>query len=60
MIEDSIKVGVTRDERLIRLYLKRLESLLVPVPYKKWFAIEDFGVGKGSALKAKFQVAGIY
>ena len=58
VIEDAIKVGVTRDERLIRLYLKRLASLLVPVPYKKWFAIEGFGSGKASSLKAKFQVAG--
>ena len=58
VIEDAIKVGVTRDERLIRLYLKRLASLLVPVPYKKWFAIEGFGIGKECVLKAKFQVAG--
>jgi len=58
VIEDAIKVGVTRDERLIRLYLKRLASLLVPVPYKKWFAIDGFGSGKASSLKAKFQVAG--
>ena len=57
VIEDAIKVGVTRDERLIRLYLKRLASLLVPMPYKKWFAIEGFGKD-GEALKAKFQVAG--
>lgn len=35
VIEDAIKVGVTRDEHLIRLYLKCLSSLLVPVPYKK-------------------------
>lgn len=58
MIEDAIKVGVSRDERLIRLHLKRLASLLVPVPYKKWFAIEGFGIGKECVLKAKFQVAG--
>jgi len=58
VIEDAIKVGVTRDERLIRLYLKRLASLLVPVPYKQWFAIEGFGTGMNGSLKAKFQVAG--
>lgn len=58
VIEDAIKVGVTRDERLIRLYLKRLANLLVPVPYKNWFAIEGFGIGKEYVLKAKFQVAG--
>lgn len=57
VIEDAIKVGVTRDERLIRLYLKRLSSLLVPVPYKKWFAIEGFGK-EAETLKAKFQIAG--
>jgi metallo-beta-lactamase family protein len=53
VIEDAIKVGVTRDARLIRLYLKKLQDLLVPVPYKEWFPVEGM-----SGVKAKFQVAG--
>jgi metallo-beta-lactamase family protein len=53
VIEDAIKVGVTRDARLIRLYLKKLQNLLVPVPYKQWFPVEGL-----SGIKAKFQVAG--
>jgi hypothetical protein len=36
VIEDAIKVAVTRDARLIRLYLKKLQNFLVPVFYKQW------------------------
>ena len=31
VINDAIKVGVTEDERLIRLYLNHLQKLLVPM-----------------------------
>ena len=53
VIEDAIKVGVTRDERLIRSVLQKLQSLLVPVPYKQWFKVADI-----AGLKAKFHCAG--
>lgn len=53
VIEDAIKVGVSRDERLIRSVLQKLQSLLVPVPYKQWFDIAGI-----DGLKAKFHCAG--
>lgn len=63
VIEDAIKVGVTRDERLIRQYLNRLQQLLKPTPYKEWFEVEGFTQRESShvskpILKAKFHVAG--
>ena len=69
VIEDAIKVGVTRNRSIIRSVMKRFESQLVAVDYDEWFAVEgfevqDFEVGgleassKRSALKAKFKVAG--
>lgn len=63
VIEDAIKVGVTRDERLIRQYLKRLQQLLKPIPYKEWFEVQGFTPLEGNhvgkpILKAKFHVAG--
>ena len=53
VIEDALKVGVTRDKRLIRKVLKRLEQLLVAVPYDSWYL--PFG---DQSLRAKFRVAG--
>lgn len=40
VIEDAIRVGVTKDKRLIKLYLKKLKELLVPVEYNHWFPLE--------------------
>lgn len=53
VIEDAIKVGVSRDERLIRSVLQKLQSLLVPVPYKQWFSVAGI-----AGIKAKFHCAG--
>ena len=53
VIEDALKVGVTRDKRLIRKVLKRLERLLVAVPYDSWHL--PFG---DRSFRAKFRVAG--
>ena len=37
VLEDALKVGVTRDESLINNFLRLLAKQLVPVPYKEWF-----------------------
>tara|TARA_B110001454_G_scaffold3862_1_gene3522 strand:+ start:86 stop:1609 length:1524 start_codon:yes stop_codon:yes gene_type:complete len=64
VIEDAIKVGVTRNRSIIRSVMKRFESQLVAIDYDKWFAVEGFDVscsdisGSSSVLKAKFKVAG--
>ncbi len=53
VIEDALKVGVTRNQRLIRSVLNKLTALLKPMPYDEWFDLE------GTAnCKARFQVAG--
>ncbi|WP_191601011.1 MBL fold metallo-hydrolase RNA specificity domain-containing protein [Marinomonas algicola] len=53
VLEDAIKVGVTRDKRLIRKLMARLRSLLVAIPYKQWFDVKGL-----ENVRAKFQVAG--
>ncbi|PIE23612.1 MAG: MBL fold hydrolase [Neptuniibacter caesariensis] len=53
VIEDALKVGVTRDESLISKVIKLLKRLLVTVEYGKWVAIPGFG-----ATGVRFQVAG--
>jgi len=63
VIEDAIKVGVTRNRSIIRSVMKRFKSQLVAIAYDEWFEVEGFSVegiavDKKSALKAKFKVAG--
>lgn len=53
VIEDALKVGVTRDEGLITKIIHRLKQLLVAVPYKEWFTCAAI-----PNLKAKFHPAG--
>ncbi|MCA6064833.1 MBL fold metallo-hydrolase RNA specificity domain-containing protein [Thalassolituus marinus] len=53
VLEDALKVGVTRDRKLIDTFLRLLKRQLVAVPYKQWFAVEGM-VG----VQARFQVAG--
>jgi len=53
VIEDAIKVGISRDGKLIAAVVKRLQSLLKPIPYDVWFeilALADF--------KGRFRMAG--
>ena len=54
VIEDAIKVGVTRNRSIIRSVMKRFNSQLVAIDYDQWFVVEGFE----EALKAKFKVAG--
>ncbi|GIU24582.1 MBL fold metallo-hydrolase RNA specificity domain-containing protein [Shewanella sp. MBTL60-007] len=59
VIEDALKVGVTRNQRLIRLYLKRLQQLIKPVDYEQWFSLEVNNCDSGfQQAKARFNVAG--
>ena len=39
VIEDALKVGFTRDERLIRQFLARVDKQLVPLDYKQWHTL---------------------
>lgn len=39
VIEDALKVGVTRNQSIIRACLARLKDQLIAVPYKQWHSI---------------------
>lgn len=69
VIEDAIRVGVTKDKRLIKLYLEKLRQLLVPIEYNHWFPLEvnrtksvqtssEANTSGFSKAKAKFKPAG--
>ncbi|WP_028469774.1 MBL fold metallo-hydrolase [Neptunomonas japonica] len=53
VIEDAIKVGVSRDKNLINKVLQRLRQLLTPIPYDEWFNVEGLPKTRG-----RFRVAG--
>lgn len=39
VIEDALKVGVTRDANLIAQVLRQIERQVLPLPYKKWYPL---------------------
>jgi metallo-beta-lactamase family protein len=55
VIEDAMKVGVTRNERLIAQFLALVESRMVAVPYGKWVRLPQSGA---LAVRVKFKPAG--
>lgn len=56
VLEDAIKVGITRDTGIIAPVLRRIQELLVPVPYKQWQTLSS---APGSPeLRLKFHPAG--
>ncbi|MBU0673276.1 MAG: MBL fold metallo-hydrolase [Proteobacteria bacterium] len=55
VIEDGLKVGVTRNRRLIELYLKQVQLQLVPMSYWSW---REISLSGPAALRIKLQPAG--
>ena len=53
VIEDAIKVGISRDRNLIDKVLDRLRMLLKPFPYDQWFKLAE-----NLAAKCRFRMAG--
>ena len=64
VIEDALKIGVTKKKTLINAYLNRLKRQLLPINYKNWFDLPlavDTGTNAASdtaQAKARFQPAG--
>jgi metallo-beta-lactamase family protein len=54
VIEDALKVGFTRDERLIAAAVKLMQKQIVAVDYQRWHA----PVAGRDALQLRFQPAG--
>ena len=51
MIEDALKVGFTRNYSLIERFLKRVHSLVIPLPYNIWYDVHEL-------IKVKLKPAG--
>lgn len=55
ILEDALKIGFTRDRKLIERVLGLLRSRLVPVPYNQWHSVFKDQTG---SLSVRFQPAG--
>lgn len=65
VIEDALKVGVTRNQSIIKACIKLLNNQLVPLEYKQWHPLELVNSSNSSnssnnksKAKIKFQMAG--
>jgi metallo-beta-lactamase family protein len=55
VLEDAVKIGITRDPRTVERFIKAIAARLVAIPYRQWYpAIKD---DEGS-IAIKFQPAG--
>ncbi len=57
VLEDALKVGFTRDAKLIERVLDRLRARLVALPYKRWHVI-DAPAGTRPGLRMRLSPAG--
>jgi metallo-beta-lactamase family protein len=55
VLEDAVKVGFTRDRRLVEGFLKRLQKMIVPLPYGCWQPVKTVSDVR---LSIKLQPAG--
>ncbi|WP_166253953.1 MBL fold metallo-hydrolase RNA specificity domain-containing protein [Marinobacter salicampi] len=55
ILRDALKIGFTRDKRLIEQVLDLLTSMIVPVPYDQWHEIVN---GESQSLSVRLQRAG--
>lgn len=55
VIEDALKIGFTRDARLIEQFLEKVGKQLVPVVYKQWHQVVS---EEGLELRVRLQRAG--
>lgn len=55
MLEDAVKVGFTKDSRLVESFLQRLRKMVVPLPCERWHLVPTEGETR---LYIKLQPAG--
>ena len=59
VLEDALKIGFTRDRNLIKAFLRKIDGIIVPVPYKQWVeVISENKTKSGEPVTARFQPAG--
>ncbi|WP_428036113.1 MBL fold metallo-hydrolase RNA specificity domain-containing protein [Amphritea sp.] len=53
VLEDALKIGVTRDVKLISQFLKLLNKLIQPLDYKQWYQVDSI-----NGLRVRYKPAG--
>ncbi len=56
VLEDAVKIGFTRNPRLVKKFLSKIESLIVPLPFKQWTTV--YSDKEQGELRIKLQPAG--
>jgi metallo-beta-lactamase family protein len=54
VLEDAVKVGFTRDERIVAGFIAKLREQIVPLPYKQWQTV----IAGSPGLRVRLQPAG--
>lgn len=54
VLEDALKMGITRDEKLINGFIQAISRQLRPCDYGRWYELE----GTSQAVQVRFQNAG--
>jgi metallo-beta-lactamase family protein len=54
MLEDAVKIGLTRDQRLVERLIKKIKQRIIALPYKRWQTIE---LSPQTQIKIKFKLA---
>ncbi|MDR7119260.1 MBL fold metallo-hydrolase [Rheinheimera soli] len=54
VLEDALKMGITRDEKLINAFIKAVSRQLRPCDYNSWYELES----SAEAVQLRFQNAG--
>lgn len=55
VLEDAVKIGITRDEKLIDRFIEAMKKRLVPLPYGTWHKV---GSWDGADVSLRLQQAG--
>lgn len=55
VLEDAIKMGISRDDKLVKAVITKLQHQLRPSPFSKWIALPEL---PGAEAKVRFQPAG--
>ncbi|KZZ41220.1 MBL fold hydrolase, partial [Oleiphilus sp. HI0118] len=55
VLEDAVKIGFTRNKRMIEQFMRVLKERIVALPYKKWHMLDDADSG---GVQIKFKQAG--
>ena len=55
VLEDAVKVGITREPAKVQRFIKAISARIVAVPYRTWHPVVE---GEGGTIAIKYQPAG--